>query len=110
MPDIVLNQENLELPVELAGFSVEIFAGPYPIDAPHSHRRAVYARLRPLEEHLARRLRWIGRSHILGEAQLDARTARLLAANQLPEVELEQLALAALRPALKLARKVRGEQ
>lgn len=94
------------LPAEIHGFSIEFKLGPYPPDAPESHRRALYTFLRPTTPELAKRLAWSGDDAIVSQAQLEPDTATALAAGTLEETEREALCVAALRPAAELARKV----
>jgi hypothetical protein len=105
-PEIQLGGESPELPELVHGFAVEIFAGPYPLHAAGTHRRAVYARLTPTTDELRKKLRWRGDKAILGEAPVDQETAQAIFGKQLPENELEALSLAALRPAAALAKQV----
>lgn len=99
------------LPTELHGFTVETFVGPYPIDAQGSHRRAVYARLRPTTPELQSRLRWIGRTHILAHAELTADgLLELELDNPTPSADAEEarqsIGLAVIAAAAKKAKSV----
>lgn len=102
-----------EIPTTVHGFAVEIAVGPYPANHRSSHRRAIYAYLRPMTDQLERKLKRYGlkRGMIVGQAAVDAKMGKAL---QLPEgdpgrptsEEEEQLVMAALRPAAKLAKMV----
>lgn len=112
MPEPTSTIETTDVvPTLLHGFTVETFVGPYPIDARGSHRRAVYARLRPTTTDLRKRLEWIGRTHILGHAELTADgLLELELDNPTPSADAEEArqscVLAALAPAAAMAKSV----
>jgi hypothetical protein len=62
----------LVVPARVHGFAVSIRLGPYPADAPHSHRRALYAVLTPTDEHVRRRMHAAGQQSIVGMVALAA--------------------------------------
>lgn len=111
MAEIAGADTTLEVPTEIHGFAVEIAVGPYPVGHRRSHRRAVIATLRPLTPELAAKLARAGQAAIIGAAPVDDDTARKLQLDEhdpgrLTSEEEEQLAIAALRPAAKLAKQV----
>jgi hypothetical protein len=93
------------IPGELYGFSVTVAIGPYPIDAPLSHRKAMYAELRPNTDHTRAVFRRLNRDRILGQVPLTMRAGLEIQAD--PDGRLaEKVGLAALREASKLAKQV----
>lgn len=100
------------LPETAHGFSIEFEVGPYPRDARTSHRRAVYARLRPTDPEQLAKLRSMDRDEIMGCVELDAETSELFrtdpSGDWLLDDDKEQLCAAALEPALDLARELEG--
>lgn len=98
------------LPETAHGFAVAFEVGPYPRDARSSHRRAIYARLRPIDEQAVAKLRSFDRDEIMGAAELDRDTSELFRQDPtgsfMLDNELEQLCAAALGPALDLAREL----
>lgn len=113
MPEVVAGGPEFEIPTMVHGFAVDIAVGPYPQGHRRSHRRAIYATLRPTTPGLEAKLRRWGlkRGAIVGRAELDAKTARALQLDihdpGRPTVdEQEKLVMAALRPAARLAKMV----
>ena len=93
------------LPQELFGFSVKTYIGPYPADAPRSHRRAVYAELVPVHPDNVERMRRAGRTRILVSIPLTVEAARDIDAD--PQGKLaEDVGRDAIAHALPLARTV----
>lgn len=91
------------LPTEVHGFSVTFAIGPYPADAPHSHRRALYATLKPQSEKARLALRYVGRDAIEGHVPLTPEGVLDIEAD---EKVREHACRMALAPALELARQV----
>lgn len=90
---------------EAHGFSIEILIGPYPPQARKSHRRAVYAKLRPIDERIRAAMeRVTGKDLILGSAELTADGLATILHGD--EQAKEAIAATALRPALREAKKV----
>lgn len=93
------------VPAEVHGFSVKVGIGPYPPDQERSHRKAVYAELRPKSRLAFTAMRAKNRERILGMAPLMPAAAREIEAD--PEGELAEItALDALRQASALAREL----
>jgi hypothetical protein len=86
------------IPATVDGFAVRIGLGPYPPDAPGSHRRAMYAELTPVDERPRKFLESINRERLLGICPLTVEGAL--------DIELEpdsRLAEAVAREALGVA-------
>lgn len=93
------------IPAELHGFSVELRLGPYPADQPLSHRRAMYAVLRPNTDESRRKLHHIGRQEIHGCVPLMPGAAEYI--DRHPQSRIaERAATDAVRAAAALARRV----
>lgn len=91
------------IPAEVHGFTVKVGLGPYPPDAGHTHRKALYAELRPASRKAHRRMKRMNRERILGMVPLTQTGAGIITAHpQGPEAE--QAALRALVQASRLAR------
>lgn len=95
----------VEIPTEVHGFEVQIGVGPYPADAPESHRRAVYAILRPCTDHTRAKMRQAGHRFILGQVPLRKDAARIIMGDGNSR-EAERAMKDALRVAARLAKRV----
>jgi len=93
------------IPPEVHGFTVKVGVGTYPPGAERSHRRAMYAELRPSSDRTRERLRRMGRERILGMVPLQSDAVRDILAHRDGQLA-EMAATDALREASKLARQV----
>lgn len=57
-------------PAEFQGFSVEFGVGPYPLDSPRSHRRAMYAVCKPRNAHARAVCEFKNRDKVIGMVPL----------------------------------------
>ncbi len=95
------------IPAEVHGFAVRVGVGPYPEDAPGSHRRAMYAELLPVSVEARTALAYKGRARILATTPLTPGAALAIEAD--PSSRLaELLATETLANASRLARKAIG--
>ncbi len=95
------------IPAEVHGFAVRLGLGPYPPDAPHSHRRALYAELTPISTRAQVAMRHTGKVRILATTPLTPEAAAAVQAD--PNSQLaERLATETLANASRLARKATG--
>lgn len=92
------------IPAEVHGFSVQVGLGPYPPDAANSHRKAMYAVLRPNTPKTRKRLRDMNREKLLGIVPLIQGAADAIARD--PNGKLaEEVATVAIKVTLPLAKK-----
>lgn len=95
------------IPAEVHGFAVRLGIGPYPQDAPRSHRRALYAELTPVSSEARTAMAYKGRARILATTPLTPEAAAAVQAY--PNSQLsERLATATLANASRLARRATG--
>ena len=95
------------IPAEVHGFAVRVGLGPYPEDAPLSHRKAMYAELRPLSVKARAALVHKNKERILATTPLTPAAASAVQAD--PQSRLaELLATETLKNASRLARKAIG--
>lgn len=90
---------------ELHGFRVELGIGPYPPDAPLSHRKAIYAWLTPATVENARKMRRQGKTAIQAFAELSQELAKAIEEDPLC-IEADAAAAAVLKKAAPLAKLV----
>lgn len=108
MAEVAAKGLELAIPTEAYGFAVSIEIGPWPANFRRSHRRGIYAKLRPITETTRAAMAAAGNAEIVSGAELERDTARALQENpqSILESEREELAKNVLGPALALARKV----
>ena len=95
------------IPAEVHGFAVRVGVGPYPENAPGSHRRAMYAELLPVSLKARTAMAYMGRVRILATTPLTPQAASAIAAD--PDSRLaEMVATATLANASRLAREAVG--
>lgn len=93
------------VPAELHGFSLTVGLGPYPPDAPRSHRKAMYAELLPITTHARAVLDRMGRERILAISPLTPQAAEAI--RREPQGRLAEIvATQTLRLASGLAKQV----
>ena len=64
------------IPQEAFGFTIECFFAPYPLDAPQSHRRAIYARFSFFRSSSVCGVKRAGHAEILAHAPLSREAVR----------------------------------
>lgn len=107
MTDVQVVEQRVSdvVPEKVFGFDVDIKTGPYPHDAPGSHRKALYCLLTPVDADVFHRMTKAGKREILAVTPLTPRGLAALNADPNSAVS-ENLVRHALAPAVAQAKVV----
>lgn len=105
MAEIIGTETEQLIPTEIHGFTVRMELGPYPLNAEHTHRKALYAVFTPATYSNIEKLRYVNAREIRGMLPLTAeQTTDLLTDPNQPRCE--HLHAIAFQKGLERAREV----